>query len=514
MGCSYSKLIKIRSKLIEEESAVVSKCRARKGSMKEFLKSRNTLSDAHSMYLKSLKNTGSAFLQLVTAEIQTNPHPLPTTPVSPTSRTATSSTVPPPPLPIPDESYDIFTLFYYGVLVDECEETTTTMPEARNVTEPPSSSEPGVSSEGKGLVEIIKELGDYFFEASKAGDAISKILEVPTCNSNHKATSTKFREDYIGCVDVDGKPTHRSTVESLYKWEKKLYKEVKIYENLRLSHEKKMATLRKLEIINADSIRIGQMMVSSQAIKTTSSNITELRDSELRTQLLEIFSGLMGMWRSMYKLHQAQIHIVQQHMYLNCKSKILRQSILQVELEAQQWHISFSELIKAQRDYIQSITMFFGSLLQIGDNLLHKTPFHSLYEKWQAAIGSAPDKVALEGMERFLTLIHAIGAQQAEEKKQKSKSELAHKEIQNKIEELILLEHKHAPKIREERAKVDILRANADNEKYKYVKSVIVTREITMNNLKMGLVLGLCLDCQYNKVRNLKFFETLPQTHK
>ncbi|KAK4393875.1 protein ALTERED PHOSPHATE STARVATION RESPONSE 1 [Sesamum angolense] len=41
--------------------------------------------------------------------------------------------------------------------------------------------------------------------------------------------------------------------------------------------------------------------------------------------------------------------------------------------------------------------------------------------------------------------------------------------------------------VREKRAKVDALRAKAEDEKAKYEKSISVTRAMTMNNLQMGL---------------------------
>lgn len=220
----------------------------------------------------------------------------------------------------------------------------------------------------------------------------------------------------------------------------------------------------------------------------------------------------MGMWRSMYEFHQVQTHIVQQLKYLNCvpsaesTSEIHRQSTLQLELEAQQWHLSFCSLIKAQRDYIQSLTGWLRlSLFQVGNNPINKTKqdsaIYSFCEEWQLAINNAPDKVASEGIKSFLTVIHAIVVQQAEEQKQKRRSESVFKELEKKAGELRSLESKHGPSysmpeasgdtskdpVREKRAKVVALRSKAEDEKAKYEKSISVTRAMTMNNLQMGL---------------------------
>ncbi|KAK4393874.1 protein ALTERED PHOSPHATE STARVATION RESPONSE 1 [Sesamum angolense] len=157
--------------------------------------------------------------------------------------------------------------------------------------------------------------------------------------------------------------------------------------------------------------------------------------------LLEFVHRLMSMWRSMYEFHQVQTHIVQQLKYLNCipstdpTSEIHRQSTLQLELEAQQWHLSFCNLMKAQRDYIQSLTGWLRlSLFQVGNNPISKTKqdsaIYSFCEEWQLTINNAPDKVASEGIKSFLSMIHAIVVQQAEEQKQKRRSESVFKELE------------------------------------------------------------------------------------
>ncbi|CAK9156981.1 unnamed protein product [Ilex paraguariensis] len=221
---------------------------------------------------------------------------------------------------------------------------------------------------------------------------------------------------------------------------------------------------------------------------------------------------LMCMWRSMYECHQVQMHIVQQLKYLNTipstdpTSEIHRQSTLQLELEVQQWHLSFCNLVKAQRDYIQSLTGWLRlSLFQFSNKPVSKNQqdaaIYSLCEEWHLAVTNAPDKVASEGIKNFLMGIHAIVIQQGEEQKQKKKSEMAFKDLEKKVVELRSLECKYGPfslpeassstrskdPVGEKRAKVGILRAKAEDEKAKYDKSISVTRSKTLNNLQIGL---------------------------
>ncbi|XP_042026805.1 protein ALTERED PHOSPHATE STARVATION RESPONSE 1-like [Salvia splendens] len=595
MGCWYSRL---------EREEMVSRCKARKRYMKQLVKARHAFAAAHSMYIRSLRNTGSALLQFATAETSLHHHHLPPSnpppppplpsnpppPFSPMSWTTTSTTPssairpPPPPPPAPSAStwdfWDPFMPTSRRPESEEWETTTATVSEAtvthtttvasQNVAAPPSvitatttntttnttaSSELAVvvSTKGKDLVEIIRELDDYFLQAANAGGPLSALLEVPVCNFNRQSSLGKdngygksltpllwswgsgsakwnafgkFCEDPIGNaaqVAANGNATHCSTVERLYAWEKKLFQEVKNAEYLKSEHEKRVAALRKLEMKNAEYIKSekakkevekleSQMMVAVQAIETTSIEIVKLRESELHPQLLQLVKGLMSMWRSMYEFHQVQTHIVQQLKYLNCipstypTTEIHRQSTLQLELEAQQWHLSFCSLIKAQREYIQSLTGWLRlSLFQVGNNPISKSKhgsiMYSFCEEWQLAMNNAPDNVASEGIKSFLTVIHAIVVQQAEEQKEKRKSESVFKELEKKAGELRSLESKHGPSyampetsgdtskdpVREKRAKVEALRSKAEDEKAKYEKSISVTRAMTMNNLQMGL---------------------------
>lgn len=405
-----------------------------------------------------------------------------------------------------------------------------------------------VSTKSKDLVEIIKELDEYFLNAADAGGQLSLLLEVPNCAFSEQRSSDKLMSPFswsfggssrwngIGrfCDDPMNKSingangakaaSHCSTVERLYAWEKKLYLEVKHAEALKLEHEKRGGHARKLEMKRADYVKTekakkevekleSQMMVAAQAIETTSAEIIKLRESELYPQLVDLVKGLMYMWRSMYECHHVQTHIVQQLKYLNTvpstypTSELHRQSTLQLELELEQWHLSFCNLVKSHRDYIQSLTGWLRlSLFQLGNNPVPKTSqdnaVYSLCEEWHLAVNNAPDKVASEGINSLLTVIHAIVVQQSEEIKQKKKSEMAFKELDKKSSELRSLESKYGPyslpdssssstrsknPVTEKRAKVDAIRAKAEDEKAKYDKAVSVTRAMTLNNLQMGL---------------------------
>ncbi|XP_044470376.1 protein ALTERED PHOSPHATE STARVATION RESPONSE 1-like [Mangifera indica] len=582
MGCCVSNL---------ERGEAVSRCRARKKYMKRLVEARQAFSASHAMYLRSLRDTGSALLQFSTNESALHhqqqhhvrpqppappspPPPPRRPPLSPSTDTWSSSMgaspLPPPPPPPPPASstWDFWDPFVEttarSMTEEEWEEEATTVisevPVSRSrtesVTAPPSvvsgyskdtsGTEPFAlvkARNSKNIVEIVKEVDDYFLKAANAGAELSVILEVrspnfsPTQIKGGKVynygfslsptlwtwgSSPKFdtfgsclREQVVG---NNGGVGHSSTIERLYAWEKKLYEEVKDSEAIKIEHEKKVDQLRKLEVKRAEYLKTektkkelekieSQLMVSSQAIETISAEIIKIRETELYPQLLDLVKGLMCMWRSMYESHQVQTHIVQQFKYLNtipsieATSEIHRQSSLQLQLQVQQWHQSFCNLVKAQQEYIQNLTGWLRlSLFQFSKPLLSRngqeSGIYSFCEEWQLAVDRIPDKVASEGIKSFLTVVDAIVVQQTEEHKQKKKSESVFKEFEKKSSELRSLENKHGPfsvpdssgkdPVAEKRLKVEILRTKAEEEKSKYEKSVNVTRAMTMNNLQMG----------------------------
>ncbi|KAK4792522.1 hypothetical protein SAY86_022957 [Trapa natans] len=607
MGLCYSRV---------DREEMVSRCKARKRYTKQFVRARQSLATAHSMYLRSLRSTGAALLNFANAEATRHhappivttrhhhpPPPPPPPPMSPlssdtwTSTSFTASPVPPPTPPPPPppppaaSGWDFWYPFQQPsrpTTEEEWEETTNTAasqvgPASEGHPPPPPSSGDSelalvVSrNSGKDLVEIMKELDEYFVRAAYCGGELSKLLEVPTsglpslskggkvydngCNLSPSIWSLgcssqgwgsfnddKLRSNFSGGLSSNG--SHCFTAERLYAWEKKLYQEVKNASTIKIEHEKKVDQLRKLELKRADYVKTektkkevekfeSHMAVASQAIGTTSAEITKLRENELYPQLLKLVEGLMCMWRSMYECHQVQTHIVGQLKYLNTipslepTSEIHRQSTLQLEHEIQQWHLSFCNLVKSQHDYIQSLTGWLRlsmfqfnntSSLMMGPTRI-ESRIYSLCEDWSQAVDRIPDKVASEGIKSFLTVIHAIVVQQEAEHRQMKKSESVFKELERRNNELRSLECKYGPSysmlegknpVGEKRAKVATLRAKAEEEKSKQEKLVNVTRTTTLNNLQMGLphmlqaVLGFSSVCMnafesvYNQAKDME----------
>ncbi|KAF8404075.1 hypothetical protein HHK36_008952 [Tetracentron sinense] len=210
-------------------------------------------------------------------------------------------------------------------------------------TQDPESSKPSslttLSTHGtRDLHEVVKEVRDEFVTASDNGKEVSVMLEVgklhykprgallkvisswildliapsmftsshpPFRRSTQSASSTlKMAKANFGHPEdvfmKSGKLS--STLEKLYVWEKKLYKEVKDEERLRVIYEKKCKKLKVLDDRGAESNKIDatqasirklltKINVTIRTVESISSRIHKLRDEELQPQLTELIHG-------------------------------------------------------------------------------------------------------------------------------------------------------------------------------------------------------------------------------
>nr|ACL54511.1 unknown [Zea mays] len=537
MGCCQSRL---------ERLEAVSRCKARRRYTKHLVQARRDMAAAHALYLRALRATGASLLHFASAEAD-HPHPH-SSAADDADWDDAATTVVDAPIAAPPPVVTAAAAVAAPPSIVTATTTSTTPSELTVVAVPRGGAGK------KDLAEIATELDEYFLKAADAGARVAALLEAPVCEPPEPTTNsslpgkvlsyskslkpmgwawggggygkgndgfTRFgRGDGgmpMGNGGGGGMLSHSSTVEKLYAWEKKLFLEVKSYEGYKQEHDKKVSLLRKQEVKGVDYLKMeknkmeiesleSKMLVANQSIETTTSEIIRLRESELFPQLLELIAGLMSMWRGMYECHQVQTHIVQQLEYLNNArntnptSNVHRQAALQLEIEVDRWYSAFCSLVKSQRDYVYSLTGWLRLSLFCHHDPLTKAQNSDIYglcEEWQLAIDRIPDKVASEGIKTLLTVIHAVVIQQAEEHKQKKRSESAFKEFEKKAEELRALESKYVgaegyremsrkSSVADKRAKVEALRSRADEEKIKYEKSIGVTRAMTLNNLQTG----------------------------
>ncbi|XP_061375885.1 nitrate regulatory gene2 protein-like isoform X3 [Gastrolobium bilobum] len=414
----------------------------------------------------------------------------------------------------------------------------------------------------KDLKEIIEAIKENFENAAMAGDEVSEMLEIGRAQidrsfrqlrktvyhsssilSNLSSSWTskpplavKYRIDAGSLAEPDGTKSLCSTLDRLLAWEKKLYEEVKAREGVKIEHEKKLAALQSQEYKGEDEAKIFKtkasinrlhslIIVTSQAVSTTSTAIIGLRDSDLVPQLVELCHGIMYMWRSMHQYHEVQSNIVQQVRGLVNRSsrgfstsELHRQATRDLESALSVWHSSFCRLIKFQRDFILSLHGWFKlSLIPVNNdninnnNSREQSDVYLFFDEWKLALDRVPDTVASEAIKSFINVVHVISTKQVEELKIKKRTETASKELEKKASSLRTIERKFyhsysmvgiglpdsAPDngqgldardpLAEKKLELATCQRRVEDEMLKHSKSVEVTRAMTLNHLQTGL---------------------------
>ncbi|XWS35603.1 hypothetical protein CRYUN_Cryun20dG0011400 [Craigia yunnanensis] len=412
----------------------------------------------------------------------------------------------------------------------------------------------------KDLKEIVNAIKENFDNAAAAGDQVSEMLVISRAQldksfrqlkktvyhsssmfSNLSSSWTskpplavKYRLDATTLNEPGGSKSLCSTLDRLLAWEKKLYEEVKAREGVKIEHEKKLSALQSQEYKGEDETKIDKtkasitrlqslILVTSQAVSTTSTAIIELRDSDLVPQLVEICHGFRYMWESMHQYHEVQNNIVQQVRGLinrsgkgDSTSERHRQATRDLESAVSAWHSSFCRLIKFQRDFICFLHGWFKlALIPVSnDNVEGNREPSDIYvfcDEWKLALERVPDTVTSEAIKSFINVVHAISVKQTEELKIKKRTETASKELEKKASSLRNIERKfyHSysmvgiglpdsgpdhgqvldarDPLSEKKSELAACQRRVEDEMLKHAKAVEVTRAMTLNNLQTGL---------------------------
>ncbi|KAK9142879.1 hypothetical protein Syun_012279 [Stephania yunnanensis] len=418
------------------------------------------------------------------------------------------------------------------------------------------------------LAEIAAAIKDYFEKAADAGEQVSELLETGRAQldrsfrqlkktvyhssnvfSNLSSSWTskpplaiKYRLDAGSMDEPGGGPIgHCSTLDRLFAWEKKLYEEVKAREGTNIECQKKLSLLQSQEYKGEDEVKLDKtktsikklqslIVVTSQAVASTSSAIIHVRDTELSPQLVNLCHGFMYMWKSMNQFHEVQNHIVQQVRGLvnraakeDSTSDLHRQATRHFESTVSAWHSSFCRLIKFQRDYIRSIHGWLKlTLVHVSNenNIGGRDPsvvqsssgLFLFVDEWKQSLDRLPDAVASEAIKSFVNVVHVISVKQSEELKVKKRTETASKELEKKASSLRNIEKKYyhsysmvgigppdgggsigqqvldaRDPLAEKKLELAGCQRRVEDEMSRHTKAVEVTRAMTLNNIQTGL---------------------------
>ncbi|XP_010544575.1 PREDICTED: uncharacterized protein LOC104817191 [Tarenaya hassleriana] len=411
----------------------------------------------------------------------------------------------------------------------------------------------------KDLKEIVDAIKENFDKAAAAGDQVSQMLELGRAQldrsfsqlkktvihssgvlSNLSSSWTskpplavKYRLDTTALDQPGGLKSLCSTLDRLLAWEKKLYEEVKAREGVKIEHEKKLSQLQSQEYKGGDESKLDKtkasitrlqslIIVTSQAVTTTSTAIIHLRDSDLVPQLVELCHGFMYMWKSMHQFHEVQNSIVQQVRGLinrsgkgESTSELHRQATRDLEAAVSAWHSNFCRLIKFQRDFVRSVQAWFKlTLVPVCNddaNQKEQVDAYNFCDEWKLALDRLPDTVASEAIKSFINVVHVISAKQSEEMKVKKRTESMAKELEKKASSIRSIERKYYQSysmvgigisgsepengntldardpLMEKRAELAACQRRVEEEMMKHTKAIEVTRAMTLNNFQTGL---------------------------
>uniref|UniRef100_A0A7N0ZXF0 Uncharacterized protein n=1 Tax=Kalanchoe fedtschenkoi TaxID=63787 RepID=A0A7N0ZXF0_KALFE len=223
--------------------------------------------------------------------------------------------------------------------------------------------------------------------------------------------------------------TMSSTLDKLYTWEKKLYKEVKSGENHRAVYDKlykrsKMLTSKgaesdKIEAVQA-KIRnlIPQLDVSVSAVSAISRRIQHVRDEELRPQVSALIHGLSRMWKSMSQCHQAQVRAATVDSKEKMDLSVDLSRTEDLKLQILRWRSRFCEMVKAQRAFAAFLA---GWLSKFPSKEAAETedgaPAVILScHNWTHALDTAPVSRASSALQALASSLHQLWAKQNEER--------------------------------------------------------------------------------------------------
>ncbi|XP_047167036.1 nitrate regulatory gene2 protein-like [Vigna umbellata] len=437
-------------------------------------------------------------------------------------------------------------------------------PGAKNNKVSDDVAEAKVAVRHRDLKEIVEAVKENFEKAAVAGDQLSEMLEVSRAHLDRsfkqlrktlyhsnsvlsKLSSSwtskpplvvKYRLDAGSLDGPGGSKSLGSTLERLLAWEKKLYQEVKARECVKIEHEKKLSALQSLECKDGDEAKLDKtkasitrlqslIVVTSQAVSTTSAAINGLRDADLVPQLVDLCRGIMYMWKSMHEYHEIQSNIVQQVRGLvnqsskgHSTSKSHKQATRDLESAVSAWHSSFCRLIKFQREFILSLHGWLklnlipvknDSSSSSSNNNSESSHVFSFCDEWKLALDRVPDTVASEAIKSFINVVHVISVKQSEELKIQKRTESASRELEKKSSSLRSIERKFynsysmvgitppesgpadgqgldaRDPLAEKKLKLASYQRRVEDEMVRHSKAVEVTRAMTLNNLQTGL---------------------------
>ncbi|KAJ4831960.1 hypothetical protein Tsubulata_018825 [Turnera subulata] len=414
------------------------------------------------------------------------------------------------------------------------------------------------------LKEAVKEIRDEFETATDYGKEVALMLEVANLPYQRRTTllqvilsrilylvsshppemqsvrissrTMKMAKEYSGepVHDFDGRPKNlSSTLEELYAWEKKLYKEVKDEERLRVMYEKQCKRLKYLDEHGAESSKIDatqasikklltKINVSIRAVDAISSKIHRLRDEELQPQITELVHGLIRMWKSMLRCHQKQFQAIMESKVRSLKANtgFGLKATLELEMELMNWCTRFNDWVGTQKAYVKSLNEWLVRCLlhepeETADGIapfspsrIGAPPIFVICNDWYQAMVQISEERVGSAILNFASNLHLLWERQDEEQRQRIKAEYITKDFEKHLRTLHMererIERAHdalsdktvskAPSesgispLDDLKVDLDSMRKKLEEERARHKEAAKLVHDVASGSLQGGLV--------------------------
>ncbi|XP_027904045.1 nitrate regulatory gene2 protein-like [Vigna unguiculata] len=419
------------------------------------------------------------------------------------------------------------------------------------------------------LREVVVEIQDEFVTASNFGKEVALLLEVckPPYRSRVAALRVilsrilqmvapsrlpsdppsiqfssreiKLARAYCGEPGKDFKTNPEnlsSTLEKLYAWEKKLYKEVKDEERLRAIYEKKFKRLKTLDNIGAESSKIDATRASVRKLQTKINicirtaetimgRIHKLRDNELQPQLAALINGFTKMWKFMLKCHQKQFQAIMESKSQSLKinvglpgDEVLR-AIVELEKELLNWCSQFNIWVKTQKTYVKNLNEWLlrclpnepeetaDGIAPFSPSRLDAPPVFIICNDWHQAMTRISETEVAEAMHEFAQKLHELWERQDDAQRQRIKAEYLRKDFEKQLRTLRTemggIEHDKVSgktalskltsdsgvsPLDDLKVDLDSMKKKLHEERVRHKEAVKLVRDAANNSLQAGLI--------------------------
>ncbi|KAG0463321.1 hypothetical protein HPP92_019390 [Vanilla planifolia] len=398
------------------------------------------------------------------------------------------------------------------------------------------------------VVEVLEEIKEEFQSAIICSEEISKLLEVgkmPYRSRNKilRVISSRIsgiigfhlspqyllrRRRHLTAAMIKGRSVHMefeklvsmkssnlsSTLEKLFVWEKKLYRQVKDEEKLRAMYEKKCRRLESLDEKGAEQHKINSTRVSARAIRTkmsialTSVDVISrkmhvIRDEELQPQLVELIQGLMKLWKFLLSCHQKQLRAIVASGNYNLTEKTtaqdsLTKATMDLELKLLHWYACFHEWMKLQNSFVIALNGWLMKWLpqDQGRNGVGAPPIFALSNHWHQALNQCSEAEVEKAIQTFAANMHEVWENLDDERRQNQR---VHSLLRGYSAKLKILQREHGNGVvsipnsehiydDDQIAALDAMKKRLEEAKAKHAEKLQLVQEIASGSLRAGLV--------------------------